>query len=123
MKCLCGQSKEYDDCCGAIIENKRVPMSPEELMRSRYSAYVKGNEKYLVLSAIQENQYNDDIKLIEEFTNSVQWLKLDVLCVKDNTVEFKAYYREKDGIKVLHEKSNFIQENGMWKYADGELYN
>ncbi len=123
MKCLCGESKEYDDCCGAIIENKKAAKNPEELMRSRYSAYVKGNGKYLVLSAVKENQFIEDIELIEEFSHSVEWLKLDVLDIKDTIVEFKAYYREKNGIKVLHEKSNFIQENGMWKYADGELYN
>lgn len=123
MNCTCGSEKECDECCGAIIEASRNALTPEELMRSRYSAYVKGNGKYLVLSAVKENRYEEDIALIEEFSNSVQWLKLVVLNAKDSQVEFKAYYRDKDGIKVLHEKSNFKKEDEMWRYADGELYN
>lgn len=121
--CICGTEKDFDICCGAIISGKTIALTPEELMRSRYSAYVKGDGKYLVFSSAKENRYDEDIKLIEEFCASVEWLKLDVLNVKDNIVEFKAYYRAKDGIHVLHEKSKFIQEDGMWKYANGELYN
>ena len=121
--CICGNKEEYDVCCGAIIEGKRSPRTPEELMRSRYSAYVRADGRYLVLSAVRENRYEDDAALIEEFSTSVEWLKLDVLNVKDDTVEFKAYYKNQEGIKVLHEKSNFVIEDGVWRYKDGELYN
>lgn len=123
MNCTCGLDKEYNECCGAIINGDRNALTPEELMRSRYSAYVRGDGRYLVLTATKENCYEEDVELIEEFSNSVKWLKLDVLLIKDNTVEFKAYYSNKDGIKVLHEKSKFKKEDGLWKYADGELYN
>ncbi|MFA6197218.1 MAG: YchJ family protein [Sulfurimonas sp.] len=123
MNCFCGLNKDFDVCCGAVISGQKVASTAEELMRSRYSAYVKGDGKYLVLSAIQENRYEEDIALIEEFSNSVLWLKLDVIKATGNTVEFKAYYRDANGIQVLHEKSNFKKEDGMWKYADGTLYN
>ncbi|MBU0721429.1 YchJ family protein [bacterium] len=123
MKCICGNEKDYEACCGVIISGIKAAVTPEELMRSRYSAYVQGDGRYLVLSAIKENRHDEDVELIQEFSNSVQWLKLDVLNAKDDTVEFKAYYREKEGIKVLHEKSRFIQDGGVWYYADGELYN
>lgn len=123
MNCICGLTKEYNECCGAIIDGNKNALNPEELMRSRYSAYVRGNGKYLVFSAIKENQFLEDIELIEEFSNSVRWLKLDVLMADSNTVEFKAYYKEKENIKVLHEKSNFIKEDDLWKYVDGEIYN
>jgi SEC-C motif-containing protein len=46
-----------------------------------------------------------------------------VLNANDSTVEFKAYYRDGEGIKILHEKSKFITEDDIWKYKDGELYN
>jgi len=121
--CICGNEKPFSECCGAIIEGKRRAEIPEELMRSRYSAYVKADGRYLVLSAIKENQYHDDAKLIEEFSLSVEWLKLEILNAVDDTVEFKAYYKDQNSIKVLHEKSNFVLENGLWKYNDGELYN
>jgi len=121
--CICGEAKRFDTCCGAIIEGKRKPASAEELMRSRYSAYTLADGRYLVLSAVKENRYEDDAELIEEFSKSVEWLKLDVLHTTHDTVEFKAYYKDKESIKILHEKSNFVIEDNIWRYKDGELYN
>ncbi|ADN08691.1 SEC-C motif domain protein [Sulfurimonas autotrophica DSM 16294] len=121
--CICGNDLDFNECCGPVIEQKKAAQTPDELMRSRYSAYVLANGEYLVYSSAAQNRYMNDITLIEEFSNSVKWLGLNVLHVKIDSVEFKAYYRDNEGIKVLHEKSNFIKENGLWKYADGELYN
>jgi len=121
--CICGNDLDFSECCEPIIEQKKAAKTPEELMRSRYSAYVLANGEYLIYSSAKQNRYADDIALIKEFSNSVEWLGLDVLHVTVNTVEFRAYYRDGESIKVLHEKSNFIQEEGLWKYADGELYN
>lgn len=123
MSCICGLDKEYNECCGIIIDGKKKPENPEELMRSRYSAYVNGNGAYLVFSSSLDNRYKEDIELIEEFCNSVEWLRLEVLDAIEDEVEFKAYYRDKEGVKVLHERSTFILEDGIWKYLDGELYN
>ena len=121
--CICGKEASFSECCEPIINLQREPKTPEELMRSRYSAYVQANGKYLVLSAVKENRYEDDAALIEEFSHSVSWLKLDILKVTKETVEFKAYYKDQENIKILHEKSNFVKEDAIWRYKDGELYN
>jgi len=121
--CICSNEKNYDECCGLIISQQVKAKTPEELMRSRYSAYVKSNTDYLLQSTLKENQYEEDAALIEEFSSQVEWLGLKILNAKDDTVEFKAYYRENQNIKVLHEKSTFVVEDGTWKYRDGELYN
>jgi len=121
--CICGLEKNYAECCGAIISHKRQAASAEELMRSRYSAYVRADSKYLYFSSAKESQVVEDIEIIEEFASRVEWLKLDVINANKDQVEFKAYYRDNEGIKLLHEKSNFIQEDGVWKYKDGALYN
>jgi SEC-C motif-containing protein len=120
--CICGRSQDFTECCEPLILKKESPKNPESLMRSRYSAYATGNGTYLVYSAAKENRYSDDIALIEEFSNSVEWLKLDVLNTNANQVEFKAYYKDAEGIQVLHEISDFIQEEGIWKYSSGELF-
>ena len=120
--CICGSNKNFDECCGEIINETRVAITAEELMRSRYSAYVMSNGRYLVLSCVKENRYENDAELIEEFSKSVQWLKLDIINVQKDSVEFKAYYKDNEGIKILHENSNFIKENNIWRYKDGELY-
>jgi len=121
--CICSNEKNYDECCGLIISHQKKAQTPEELMRSRYSAYVNSDTSYLLLSTVKENQYEEDAQLIKEFSSQVEWLGLKILNTKNDTVEFKAYYRESEAIKVLHEKSNFVLENETWKYKDGELYN
>jgi len=40
--CPCESGKEYDACCGPIINGSQAARTAEALMRSRYSAYAKG---------------------------------------------------------------------------------
>ena len=90
-------------------------MTPKELMISRYEAFVKEDWTYLAKTSVHQT--------IEDLEHSlpIEWLKLDVLDAYETKVEFKAYYKENGKIHVLHEKSNFIKEDGIWKYVDGEL--
>ncbi|MCF6309035.1 MAG: SEC-C domain-containing protein [Sulfurimonas sp.] len=92
-------------------------MTPKELMISRYDAFIKKDWDYLAKTSINQT--------IEELRDSVplRWLKLDLIDAYESIVEFKAYYKENGVIKVLHEKSNFVQVDGIWKYLDGEFYN
>ena len=90
--------------------------TPQELMRSRYDAFVREDWQYIADTSLHQT--------IEELSNSVTitWLKLDVLKAYDNIVEFKAYYKLDEVIEVLHEKSTFVQVDNVWKYQDGELF-
>ena len=92
-------------------------LSPKELMKSRYDAFVRQDWNYLVRTSTNQT--------LEELSGAsdIKWLKLNIINSYDNVVEFKAYYKENNKTDVLHEKSTFIQEDGMWKYNDGELYN
>jgi len=92
-------------------------MTPKELMISRYTAFVKEDWDYLVQTSLHQT--------LEELNHptTIEWLKLDVLADYDNIVEFKAYYRDNAKIILLHEKSNFVQVNGVWKYKDGTIFN
>ncbi len=136
MSCYCGSSKEKELCCLKFIEGSALPCTPEELMRSRYSAYVLGDGDYLVKTTLKENRYEDDVKLISEHAKNTQWLKLDVLKSSENVnsgfVEFKAYFRENNkidpkgtssffGVQIHHEKSDFLKIDNVWFYDKGEL--
>jgi len=92
-------------------------MTPKELMISRYEAFVAKDWDYLEKTSTLQTK--------EELSQmpDLKWLKLEVLDAYDDIVEFKAYYIENNKIAILHEKSRFIQEDGVWKYADGELFN
>ncbi len=123
MECYCGSKKTFSECCEPFLDGKALPSTPKELMRSRYSAYVAGNGAYIVATSVKENRYDEDISLIEEYAKSVEWLGLEVVAAKEKTVEFKAYYKDSEGIKVQHERSNFVFEDGMWLYKDGKIFN
>ena len=92
-------------------------MTPKELMISRYEAFVRKDWAYLTHTSTSQT-----VEELEMMPN-LEWLELDVLDAHENIVEFKAYYRENGTIAVLHERSSFIQENGEWKYSEGELFN
>ena len=47
FQCSCGLAIPFKDCCGKFIYGSALPTTPEELMRSRYSAYVMKNAKYI----------------------------------------------------------------------------
>lgn len=86
-------------------------------MVSRYEAFVREDWKYISeTSTCQELSDLVDIPKTE-------WLKLEVIKAYDNFVEFKAYYKDANEIKLLHEKSEFIQVHGMWKYKEGIIFN
>ena len=122
MRCYCNSRKEFDECCEPFLKNIFVASNSEQLMRSRYSAYVLGNSKYIIETTTKDNRFENDRELIEEFSKSVDWLELEVLFVKENIVEFKAYYKDKDGVKLQHERSSFVYEDDMWLYKDGILF-
>ena len=92
-------------------------MNCEELMRSRYDAFVREDWDYLEKTSLHQS--------VEELSSTmpIAWLKLDIIDAYDDIVEFKAYYREEGIIHLLHEKSKFVKEDGIWKYLDGKLYN
>ena len=45
--CPCGTGEAYDACCGPLLANPAQATSPEQLMRSRYTAFVRGDADHL----------------------------------------------------------------------------
>jgi len=39
--CPCGSARSYADCCGPVIAGAQRAGTAEQVMRSRYTAYVK----------------------------------------------------------------------------------
>jgi len=125
MSCYCGNEKPYSECCAPLIENGLPPSSAEALMRSRYSAYVRADGHYLYETTLPEKRVVDDIELIEAHAAQTRWLKLEILDSREEGesgyVEFKAYHRDLDGMKVHHEQSSFLKVDGRWYYVEGKL--
>ena len=45
--CICGSGKNNVDCCAQYIGGEKLPLDPESLMRSRYTAYANANIAYI----------------------------------------------------------------------------
>lgn len=117
MQCPCTPAKKYSECCQKAHQNINAVSSAEELMRSRYSAFVLVNIEYLQKSHHSSTRPSKREKReLEQWTNSVNWLKLEVLNATNKTVEFKAFFMENSAIKIIHENSKFCKENGYWVY-------
>ncbi|MBT6842355.1 MAG: YchJ family protein [Candidatus Melainabacteria bacterium] len=124
MPCPCGTKLEYQDCCELYHKGEAKPETAEQLMRSRYSAFAKKNEQY-ILDTWHPSENNGEIDLKKDLT---WWLGLVILNTSlgqagDTTgeVEFVASYRLRKKEYKLHERSSFVKEDGQWFYVDGVL--
>jgi len=95
----------------------------EKLMRSRFTAFVKGDMGYIGRTQ-REPLGTDNEK--GESSALVEWVDLRVVETTDGgigeqfgTVEFEARFRQDGGLQVHHEISNFRREDGRWLYIDG----
>lgn len=48
MSCYCGNNTTYQNCCEVYHKNGGKTKTAEQLMRSRYSAFVLANGDYLM---------------------------------------------------------------------------
>ena len=125
--CYCGEAKPFSDCCEPLIIGEKTAQTAEHLMRSRYSAYVAVDVKYLIATTYPTQQKNFDEADIRAWAVANQWQKLEVIATQkgkfneeDGEVEFKASYIDNTGTpQIHHEKSTFVKENGQWYYLSG----
>ena len=117
--CPCCSGLPFEACCEPFIEGSADPETPEQLMRSRYSAYATGAIEYLVRTTHPKTRNRFSRKDIENWSRSNRWVKLEVLKAIGDEVEFKAYYTKGlSQIEVHHEHSRFRKEDGKWFYLD-----
>ena len=119
--CPCGSALPYAGCCGRFHAGPQHLQAPtaEALMRSRYSAFVRGEAGYLLATWHPRTRP----ATIEPDPPGLKWLCLDVRrhTVQDAdhaTVEFVARSKLGGRAHRLHETSRFVRENGRWYYVD-----
>lgn len=120
MICCCGNDKPFEECCQPLIQGKSKAKTAEQLMRSRYAAYVHQAIDYLIETTHPSTRKYYRRKDIEKWAKESTWLKLEILFASENQVEFKAYFRDKSfQIQIHHEKSTFVLEGDTWFYVEG----
>ncbi|AJR18370.1 hypothetical protein GUY44_13535 [Pimelobacter simplex] len=120
--CPCDSGRTYDDCCRPFHRSPGSAPTAEELMRSRYSAFVKGLASYLL-----HTWHPATRPASLELDDRIRWTGLEVLGAegggigeKRGVVEFLAHH-DLDGVPgALHEVSRFRRQGEMWLYVRGK---
>jgi len=123
MGCKCGSRAQPDACCEIYLRGNALPPTALTLMKSRYTAFTKCNERYLL-----DTWHPSTRPAKLDFRgDKTEWTKLEIVDVVGGTtesqhgvVEFKAFYRLGARSECLHERSSFIREEGRWLYLSGE---
>ncbi|GLZ49619.1 UPF0225 protein [Actinomycetospora sp. NBRC 106375] len=121
-RCPCGSLETFPACCGRYLAaDGPAPPTAEALMRSRYTAFVHGDDEYLV-----RTWHPDHRPPALDLDPGVEWTGLEVLdrvggspFDAEGVVEFRAHSRRRGRADVQHERSRFARHAGRWVYVDG----
>jgi len=123
--CVCNSDKAFDQCCRPFLDQVKFAKTPQQLMRSRYSAFALGGYgTYLLETWVPEMR--DQLNVHELSLRSLDWERLEIVNKSQQgdkgVVEFKAYFLDQYGSeKVHHEVSQFLRRSNRWLYVDGHV--
>jgi SEC-C motif-containing protein len=126
--CPCGLKPEYEKCCKPFIVGKSKPQTAEDLLRSRYSAFVKKDINYIKSTHHKSTISDFDEKEITEWAENSEWMGLEVKRKEQGgeselsgNIEFVAKYKYKGETHVHHEISEFKKEDNDWYFVDADI--
>ncbi|GAA4114976.1 YchJ family protein [Nocardioides fonticola] len=123
-QCPCGTGTPYVACCAPLHRGTARAATAEQLMRSRYAAFARGEAGYLFRTWHPRTR-PDEVELDPR----VSWVRLEITDTlaggaeeETGEVAFAAHWRTADGGSgVLVERSRFARRAGHWLYLDGEV--
>ena len=110
--CPCGKGA-FGTCCRPLLQRARHAATPEELMRSRFTAYALGD-----LDHVFRTWHPRTRPLTLTPDPETRWTRLEVLDAVDDEVEFRAHHEHLGAPRVLHERSRFEQRRDRWVYVE-----
>ncbi|MBF7072569.1 SEC-C domain-containing protein [Glaciecola sp. MH2013] len=127
--CYCGTETPFELCCKVIIQQQSAE-TPEQLMRSRYSAFACHSFDYIIDTHHPSTLDTLTKQDLEESAEATQWLCLKVINTSPiqalspqeyfAEVEFVATYQSNGSFYNLHEHSYFETILGKWFYKSGK---
>ncbi len=122
--CPCQSGLRYGLCCQPFHGGQRLPETAEQLMRSRYCAYVLHDIGYIVATTVPAQQALLNQADILHWSRESEWLGLTVLAHYPNVskshaqVEFEARFANTGGLQTHRELSAFVRINRRWYFID-----
>lgn len=125
-ECPCCSGNDYKHCCEPLHLKKVKASNPEQLMRSRFTAFYLGLFDYLIETHHQQHLCGLTAQVLSEGTQP-NWLSLEVISSSESSlrgkVTFQAWFKDNNQLDAIHESSDFIKENGSWYYTEGVQHN
>jgi Uncharacterized protein conserved in bacteria len=124
--CPCGSKKPFSACCQPLLNGEKTADTPEQLMRSRFSAFYRADAWGYILKTWHPDHCPavSEADLAEE-SRLAKWEKLEIRDTKVNgetgEVTFCAWYRDQTGLHPHIERSQFVRYEGNWVYTTGEF--
>lgn len=122
--CYCDSGQNFANCCQPLVSGSKEANCAEALMRSRYTAFCLHEKDYLVKTWHKSTCPSD-----LDFDERQKWLGLKIVSTRHGQmgddkgqVEFVARYRLHGKAYRLHELSDFVFENGLWRYTKGVIF-
>ncbi|MDK9722373.1 MAG: YchJ family metal-binding protein [Rhodospirillales bacterium] len=126
-QCPCNSGQESDACCGALLRGGDA-LTPEALMRARFTAFVSGDIAFLERTMAGEAMADFDRPAVEKAMQDVEGLGVDIRASSgggaeeaEGMVEYVARFKSHGKPVAHHERAVFKRENGVWLYVDGEI--
>ncbi len=127
--CRCGSRQALTRCCGPFVDGREAAATPEQLMRSRYTAYALGRADYIIETTDPEGpRWESDrdawLASIRDFTRR---FRFGGVVVHDSGhsedsgfVSFTAVLStRRDDDASFDEHSTFVRRDGRWLYCAG----
>lgn len=131
-RCPCGGGARrltYGACCAPLHQGLRQAGTAAALMRSRYSAFARGEVDYLLRTQPSSEPEAARRRALRDTCRQVRWQRLEILATEGGgpadltgTVTFRAHYRQGGRRGVLQERSRFGRRGdrleGDWLYLE-----
>ncbi|MET0672071.1 MAG: YchJ family metal-binding protein [Microbacterium pygmaeum] len=122
-RCPCGSGALFSGCCAPVLAGGAAT-TPEQLMRSRYTAFVLADADHLERTWHPRTR-PERVQIDPDLT----WTGLQIdrstggtAGEAAGTVEFRASWVTRSGERgILRETSRFERRGGRWLYLDGEV--
>ncbi len=125
--CICGKPQPFAKCCDRFLSYNQTARTPEQLMRSRFSAYALGGYgEYLISTWLPASAKG--LSILDLSKKTVDWQRLKVISSfqqgDNGMVEFKAWFCASmsfDEMEIMHEVSEFVRIQSRWLYVGGRV--
>ena len=131
-RCPCDTGRPYELCCAPYHRGEREAPDPSALMRSRYSAFVRGDDAYLLRTMHPDNANLEEgaDEFVRGLKQAFRMYRYEGLRVLDHRppasdgiaeVLFLARVREGKRDRSFVERSYFARDDRGWRYLAGDL--